>query len=68
MSGRTEAEKLKGTFAYYAGEDDCKAAVQYWKDGFSLFNNENPPTYQAPNNPKVYDNKTVSFVALYNPK
>ncbi|CDJ69632.1 SAG family member [Eimeria necatrix] len=68
QSDRTEAEKLKGTFAYYEGENDCKAAVQYWKDGFSLFNNEIPPKYQAPNNPKVYDNRAASFVALYNPK
>ncbi|CDJ70316.1 SAG family member [Eimeria necatrix] len=63
-----EAKKLKGTFAYYRGENNCKAAVQYWKDGFSLFKNELPPTYTAPGNPEVYSDKAVSFVALYNPQ
>ncbi|CDJ70111.1 SAG family member [Eimeria necatrix] len=63
-----EIEKLVGTPAYYAGEKDCEAAVQYWKDGFSLFNNKLPPNYTALNDPDVYTDKAVSFVALYNPK
>ncbi|CDJ41977.1 SAG family member, partial [Eimeria tenella] len=63
-----EAKKLEGTFAYYPGKKDCKAAVQYWKDGFSLFSNKLPPTYAAPNEPDVYTDRAVSFVALYNPK
>ncbi|CDJ63162.1 SAG family member [Eimeria necatrix] len=67
-SARTEAQKLKGTFMYYRGEDDCTAAVQHWKDGFSLFNNELPPVYKALGSPEVYTDKAVSFVALYNPK
>lgn len=57
-----------GTPAYYAGDNDCKAAVQYWKDGSSLCKNEIPPTYQALNDPDVYTDKAVSFVALYNPQ
>ncbi|CDJ70314.1 SAG family member [Eimeria necatrix] len=64
----TEAKKLKGTFAYYPGENDCTAAVQYWKDGFSLFENKLPPTYTVSDTPAVYTDKAVSFVALYNPK
>ncbi|CDJ63160.1 SAG family member [Eimeria necatrix] len=64
----SEIDQLAGTPAYYAGDKDCKAAVQYWKDGFSLFNNELPPTYQALNDPDVYTDKAVSFVALYNPQ
>ncbi|CDJ66133.1 SAG family member [Eimeria necatrix] len=63
-----EAKKLEGTFAYYAGKKDCKAAVQHWKDSFSLFNNEIPPKYKGLNDPEVYDSRAVSFVALYNPK
>ncbi|CDJ66915.1 SAG family member [Eimeria necatrix] len=63
-----EAKKLEGTFAYFPGSKDCKAAVQYWKDGFSLFNNKLPPTYTAPNEPDVYTDRAVSFVALYNPQ
>ncbi|CDJ62905.1 SAG family member [Eimeria necatrix] len=64
----TEAQQLKGTFAYHPNGKDCKAAVQYWKDGFSLFKNELPPTYTAPENPAVYTEKAISFVALYNPQ
>ncbi|CDJ63163.1 SAG family member [Eimeria necatrix] len=64
----TQADDLVGTFAYYAGKNDCKAAVQYWKDGLSLFNDQLPPTYKALNDPAVYTDKAVSFVALYNPK
>ncbi|CDJ70108.1 SAG family member [Eimeria necatrix] len=64
----TEAEKLEGTFAYYPGSKDCKAAVQYWKDGFSLFNNKLPPTYTTSNQSEVYNNRAVSFVSLYNPQ
>ncbi|CDJ62906.1 SAG family member [Eimeria necatrix] len=64
----TEAEQLKGTFAYYPGNKDCKAAVQYWKDGFSLFKNELPPNYTVSDTPEVYSHKAVSFVALYNPQ
>ncbi|CDJ41981.1 SAG family member [Eimeria tenella] len=67
-SDGVEAQKLKGTFLYYPGEDDCAAAVQYWKDGFSLFNNKLPPMYKVLGKPEVYTNKAVSFVALYNPK
>ncbi|CDJ70109.1 SAG family member [Eimeria necatrix] len=67
-SNSAEAEKLEGTFAYYPGKKDCKAAVQHWKDGFSLFNNQLPPTYTALNNPAVYTDRAVSFIALYNPK
>ncbi|CDJ70315.1 SAG family member [Eimeria necatrix] len=63
-----QAKQLTGTFAYYRGEKDCKAAVQYWKDGFSLFNNQLPPTFKALNDPKVYTDQAVSFVALYNPQ
>lgn len=65
---RTESKKLDGTFAYYAGAKDCTAAVQYWKDGFSLFKNELPPTYTTLGEPDVYTDRAVSFVALYNPK
>lgn len=64
----TEAHQLRGTFAYYPDSKDCKAAVQYWKDGFSLFKDELPPTYTEPDNPVVYTEKAVSFVALYNPQ
>ncbi|CDJ41970.1 SAG family member (sag2) [Eimeria tenella] len=64
----TEAKKLQGTFAYYPDGKDCKAAVQYWKEGFSLFKNELPPTYTASNTPAVYTDRAVSFVALYNPQ
>ncbi|CDJ41978.1 SAG family member [Eimeria tenella] len=63
-----EAEKLEGTFAYYAGKKDCKAAVQYWKDGFSLFNNKLPPAYTTSNQSEVYTDRAVSFVSLYNPQ
>ncbi|CDJ41997.1 SAG family member [Eimeria tenella] len=64
----TEIQKLKGMPAYYPGEKDCKAAVQSWKDGFSLFNNQLPPTYVELGNPEVYNDRGISFVALYNPK
>ncbi|CDJ70313.1 SAG family member [Eimeria necatrix] len=64
----TQANQLEGTFAYYSGKKDCKAAVQYWKDGFSLFKNELPPTFTALNDPPIYTDQAVSFVALYNPK
>ncbi|CDJ41976.1 SAG family member, partial [Eimeria tenella] len=64
----TQAKQLEGTFAYYSGKKDCKAAVQHWKDGFSLFKNELPPTYTALNDPQIYTDQAVSFVALYNPK
>ncbi|CDJ41971.1 SAG family member [Eimeria tenella] len=64
----TQAKKLQGTFAYYPDGKDCKAAVQYWKEGFSLFKNELPPTYTASNTPEVYTDRAVSFVALYNPQ
>ncbi|CDJ41974.1 SAG family member [Eimeria tenella] len=64
----TEAEQLKGKFAYYPGNKDCKAAVQYWKDGFSFFKNELPPKYTVSDTPEVYSHKAVSFVALYNPQ
>ncbi|CDJ41972.1 SAG family member [Eimeria tenella] len=64
----TEAKKLQGTFAYYPGGKDCKAAVQHWKEGFSLFKNELPPKYTASSTPAVYTDKAVSFVALYNPQ
>ncbi|CDJ62904.1 LOW QUALITY PROTEIN: SAG family member [Eimeria necatrix] len=67
-SDGTEAQELEGTFAYHPNGKDCKAAVQYWKDGFSLFNNELPPTYTEPENPAVYTEKAISFVALYNPQ
>ncbi|CDJ63158.1 SAG family member [Eimeria necatrix] len=66
-----EAAKLTGTYAYYPVADDkkdCNAAVEYWKGGFSLFNNEIPPTYESANNPSVYSDRAVSFVALYNPQ
>ncbi|CDJ70112.1 SAG family member [Eimeria necatrix] len=63
-----EAKSLEGSFAYYPGKKDCKAAVQYWKDGFPLFHNELPPAYTEPNKTDVYTDKAVSFVALYNPK
>ncbi|CDJ62907.1 SAG family member [Eimeria necatrix] len=63
-----QAKQLTGTFAYYRGENDCKAAVQYWKDGFSLFKNELPPAYKALNDPQIYTEQAVSFVALYNPQ
>ncbi|CDJ63159.1 SAG family member [Eimeria necatrix] len=66
-----EATKLTGTYAYYPVTDDkkdCNAAVEYWKGGFSLFNNEIPPTYESANNPSVYSDRAVSFVALYNPQ
>ncbi|CDJ41979.1 SAG family member [Eimeria tenella] len=63
-----EIEKLVGTPAYCAGEKDCEAAVQHWTDGFSLFNNKLPPNYAELNNPDVYTDNGVSFVALYNPK
>ncbi|CDJ62902.1 SAG family member [Eimeria necatrix] len=64
----TEAKKLQGTFAYYPDGKDCKAAVQYWKEGFSLFKNELPPTYTTSDTPEVYSDRAVSFVALYNPQ
>ncbi|CDJ63161.1 SAG family member [Eimeria necatrix] len=64
----TEIEKLSGTPAYYPGSKDCAAAVQYWKEGFSLFNNKLPPTYQEIDDPDVYTDRAVSFVALYNPQ
>lgn len=64
----TEAGSLVGTVAHYAGAKDCKEAVQYWKDGFSLFKNELPPKYTALGDPDVYTDRAVSFVALYNPK
>ncbi|CDJ70110.1 SAG family member [Eimeria necatrix] len=64
----SEIDKLVGTPAYYAGESDCEAAVKYWQGGFSLFSNSLPPKYTALNNPDVYTDRAVSFVALYNPK
>ncbi|CDJ63153.1 SAG family member [Eimeria necatrix] len=64
----TEAASLVGTVAHYAGAKDCKEAVQYWKDGFSLFKNELPPKYTALGEPEIYTDRAVSFVALYNPK
>lgn len=68
-SGETpEAKNLGGTFAYYPGKKDSTAAVQHWEDGFCLFNNEIPPKYKCLNDPEVYDNRAVSFVALYSPK
>ncbi|CDJ62903.1 SAG family member [Eimeria necatrix] len=66
-TGGTEAKKLQGTFAYYPNGKDCKAAVQYWKEGFSLFKNQLPPTYTA-SSTGVYTDRAVSFVALYNPQ
>ncbi|CDJ41980.1 SAG family member (sag4) [Eimeria tenella] len=67
----TEAKKLTGTFAYYPvadGKKDCNAAVEYWKGGFSLFKNEIPPEFTEANKTTVYNDRAVSFVALYNPK
>ncbi|CDJ41982.1 SAG family member [Eimeria tenella] len=64
----TEIEQLSGIPAYYPGNKDCAAAVQYWKEGFSLFSNKLPPTYQEIGNPDVYTDKGISFVALYNPQ
>ncbi|CDJ63156.1 SAG family member [Eimeria necatrix] len=67
----TQASNLTGTFAYYPVADDkndCNAAVEYWKGGFSLFDNEIPPKYEGTNQPTVYSDRAVSFVALYNPK
>ncbi|CDJ69633.1 LOW QUALITY PROTEIN: SAG family member [Eimeria necatrix] len=67
----TEAVKLTGNFAYYPvtdGKKECSDALEYWKGGLSQFNDKIPPTFQALNNPAVYNDRAVSFVALYNPK
>nr|ACA81533.1 NA4 antigen [Eimeria necatrix] len=67
----TEAVKLTGNFAYYPvtdGKRECSDALEYWKGGLSQFNDKIPPTFQALNNPAVYNDRAVSFVALYNPK
>lgn len=63
-----EATKLVGTLAYYFGEKNCEAAVEYWNEAFSLFKNEIPPAFTASSSKNVYNDKAVSFVALYNPK
>nr|AIR91964.1 surface antigen SAG D09 [Eimeria tenella] len=67
----TEAVKLTGNFAYYPvtdGKKECSDAVEYWKGGLSQFNDTIPPTFQALNDPVVYNDRAASFVALYNPK
>ncbi|XP_026192963.1 putative protein TPRXL [Cyclospora cayetanensis] len=62
----------KGTVAYHVqtgSEGSCSAAVDYWKSGFSLFNNQLPPSYSSSSPSDIYKNgQAVSFVALYNPK
>ncbi|CDJ41995.1 SAG family member [Eimeria tenella] len=63
-----ETLKLVGTPAHYLGEKNCEAAVEYWNEGFSLFKNEIPPAYTASSSRDVYNDKAVSFVALYSPK
>ncbi|CDJ36906.1 SAG family member [Eimeria mitis] len=67
----SEGTLPKGTYAYFAtveSEGDCAAAVEYWKGGFSLFEEKLPEKYSQ-SEPKVYANaKAVSFVALFNPK
>ncbi|CDI81791.1 SAG family member [Eimeria praecox] len=61
----------KGTYAYFPTSEsagNCAAAVEFWKEGFSLFDSQLPEKYSA-SSPGVYGNaKAVSFVALFNPK
>lgn len=62
---QTTPDGTQAVFPLTADKEDCAGAVEFWRQGFSLFNGL-PPAFTSTTSP--YTNPlSVSFVSLFNP-